>query len=375
MNKLFKSICIFVLVIIFIIPLSGCSQSIELGDSLIVEGIAVDRGDDGRYIVTIQVFDASNSSSDDTSTVDVIYSEGSLVSEAFGNASLQTGKTLLYSQNTILVIGEKTATNTNLYDFMDFFVRHYQARPDVYVFVAKGLGSDILSVKKDDKYVPASNILSLGKSGDIKASSTVKQVVSDIKNDTSNPLITTIAIANVSDEPIIYEYGVAVFNNENKLAGFLQTDDALGLSFIRGEGSGENIYVSIAEDVNATVNINKLKSDIDFESIDGKPTYTISINCTLSLYELDSVDLRTRGIDYEDIEAASETKIKDMCESAIYSTVETYHSDVCNFGKVLLQDDTEYYKDIVNDFNNNLNNMNFDVEVNAKIDILGQEAS
>lgn len=374
MSKNIKSLIIILLSICLLFTLSACGSSTELGQSLIVEGVAVDMTDDNNYAVTIQVFDAQSAKSDDTSTVDVIYSVGNSVSEAFSNASLQTGKDFLYSQNTILVIGEKTVTQNNLYDFMDFFVRNYQARPDVYVFIARGQGGDILSTKKDDKFIPASSILELGTGGNIKVESTVKQVVGDIKNDTSNPVITALSISDAYNDPTICEDGVAIFNQEDKLAGYLNDEEALGLSVIKGQGKGNSIYVELPNNKSATLNISDVKSDIDFKLIDDKPVYTINVDCDMDLYELDTVNLKENGLNFYDVEQYTDEKIKSICDEAIETTVYKYNSDACNFGKVMLQKDKDYYENCKDNFSGTLTESSFEVNVKSKINITGQEA-
>lgn len=355
------------------LSLSACSPGVELGDTLIIEGVGLDITEDGEYLLTIQVFDASNAEKDDTNKIEIVHSRGKSVLDAFGKASLQSGKELLYSQNRILVLGEQTAKNNSLNEVLDFFIRHYQTRPDVYIFVCKGEAGDILSTEKEGKPIGAKNILALGESGDIKIKSTVKQVVSDIKNETSDCCITAIDKADISGKEVLYESGLAAFKSD-KLAGFIDIDSSVGVSLIKGDAKDQTLFVDMEDGSRMTFNLSKLKSSISFAPKDGQPAYIIDVKADLNLYEVDYSGIDLRSLSRKEVEKYSEEKLKEICYDAVDNSVGAYNCDILGFGKVMLKDDPEYYKEHINDYDATLEQATFELKVSAAIDVTGQEA-
>ena len=55
---------IIMLIILITLPLSGCSETSQLHQKLIIQGIGVDQNEEGNYDVTIQAYDYQNSTSE-----------------------------------------------------------------------------------------------------------------------------------------------------------------------------------------------------------------------------------------------------------------------------------------------------------------------
>ena len=155
----------------------GCSQVNQLNERLIVNGIGVDI-EDGAYVVTMHVFDAQRASAGGQESKEIVEEtgRGRSVKDAFNAITLQSGKEPLLSQNLVLIVGEETA-KSGMNNVIDFFIRYYETRPTVELFVAKErTAREVMNCNSDGRLISAKDIENLADSGEINA----EQVHSDV---------------------------------------------------------------------------------------------------------------------------------------------------------------------------------------------------
>lgn len=134
----------------------GCSQVNQLNERLIVNGIGVDI-EDGAYVVTMHVFDAQRASAggEESQDIVVVTGRGRSVIDAFNAITLQSGKEPLFSQNLVLIVGEETA-KSGMNNVIDFFIRYYETRPTVELFVAKErTAREVMNCNSDGRLISA----------------------------------------------------------------------------------------------------------------------------------------------------------------------------------------------------------------------------
>ena len=142
----------FIFLIILLLLLTSCmSQETEIKNRLVISGIGVDYNKDkNEYELIVQVLETSkNSSEPGKSEVPVTnYSvNGKTIAQAITSLGENTGKTPLYSQNRMIILGS-SVTDARMIKALNFFVREYTSRPDVFIAAAEGKASDILTIKQ-----------------------------------------------------------------------------------------------------------------------------------------------------------------------------------------------------------------------------------
>ena len=126
------------------LPLAGCGYQ-ELAERLLIHGIGVDVGEDGGFLVSVR---SSFSTGDEGE--EYFTAQGDSVLEALSSLSLSTGREPFYSHNYLVVFGRECAEQ-GLNRCLDFFVRYYNTRPAVQVFLAAGTAEEVLSAQKDGR--------------------------------------------------------------------------------------------------------------------------------------------------------------------------------------------------------------------------------
>lgn len=101
-----KKFMALVLSVLVVVSLSGCTGAKQLSERLIIQGIGIDREDNG-FTLTMMYLDTESSTEEET--VKVLQSKGNTVMDAMANSVTKTGKEPLYSQNLFLLLGMKTA--------------------------------------------------------------------------------------------------------------------------------------------------------------------------------------------------------------------------------------------------------------------------
>ena len=119
-------------------------QNTEIKHRLVIEGAGVDYdAERDEFIVTVQTAEAKSGESASESKACV--SRGRTVADAVSALTEQTGRYPLYSQNRVIVLGD-SVRGENVAKALNFFVREYTSRPDVYVVMSTGSAEKILEM-------------------------------------------------------------------------------------------------------------------------------------------------------------------------------------------------------------------------------------
>ena len=131
-----KGICLCLAVLLTVLLFSGCAP--ELYERILISAIGVDRTDAG-YRITAR---AAKTQEDGAESC--LSGEGRTVPEALNQLAFSTGQKPLYSHNTLVIFGMGCAQD-GLNGCVDFFIRHYDSRPTVKVFLSETTAEDILT--------------------------------------------------------------------------------------------------------------------------------------------------------------------------------------------------------------------------------------
>lgn len=356
---------------------TGCSHITQLHERLVVQGIGVDLVD-GQYIVTMQVFDALNSGSSGGEEALVVSAQGKSVMDAFTNVTLQTGKEPLYSQNMAVVIGEETAKQ-GINQVIDFFIRYYEARPEVDIFVVKDTALKLLRSKGEDgKLIRAEDLSALAESGELNANamqSTVRQIVSMLQSDTDDPHILALKLTERGEGFLVSADGTALFQDD-KLVGYLDLDETQGAMMLQGKTTNGTQVVSLPDIGNVTYSFQGIDSEVEIKIQDQKPDITFKISAQANLFEIDhTVQDKLPSDTFDVLQAALEQRIKQLCEQAINTAIFKYHSDIFHLGNYLWKQQPEYYRQVSGQWEEEMTNSVFHIDVKADIKRIGQEVN
>ena len=360
----------FSFIIVFSILLSGCTGGKQLHERLIVQGLGVDK-ENNLYNVTVQFLTADNSGEEMGENYETISLKGDSIIDAISKVSNITGKEPMYSQNLILILGEEVARD-GISKVIDFFIRHYECRPTVTVFIAKENASKILTLEGANGIITADKISEMSNAQRLNSNiifSNVLDVVNCLYNNISDP---KIACINIDNGDLVIADSTAVFN-EDKLSGFLAEDLSRGVLLVSDSVLGGTEVIDIKGLGKVTFNLTDSKSKVNFQNNYGTPCFNINVNVKSNIYEINK---DVNSLFSDNYIATMEAELKNRLESLIYNAIResifNYKSDVFNFGKIIKRDDKEFFKNIKS-LKEVLMKSDYNINVDVKVKKMGQE--
>lgn len=364
-----KKLLALLLAVGCLLPLAGCKNQVLMNERLIIRGIGIDLGDDGGYRASIHVMKLSSQEQE----VELFTSDGDSVVEALDNVTLQVGRMPLYSQSLMLIIGRSCAEQ-GLSNILDFFVRYFESRPTVEMFMAEEKAEEILSVRKDGKLILSKNISELAKSGKLNSKVAEARVL-DVVNMMQSSAAPFLPIIH-SEIDRVYVEGTAIFQGD-RLADTLTTDQTRGLLLVTGELQNGAAVLDIPDDPlvkRVSVEIAKTKAEIKPTLKEDKPHFEIKIECKADISEIDGkYTEKLDGKYYEIFEKALAQELQREANSAIQQAIFHNRSDIFYFGQRLMKAETEYWKKNSNHWPTLMQESTFEVTVEAQITRVGQE--
>lgn len=351
-------------------------------DLMIIQGIGVDRTENG-YKVTIEAINnAKNtflSGQSNTQTISKIYvSEGGSVSEALDSAVRISGKRPLYAHNRVLVIGEDTAKD-GIVNLLDFFIRDYNAKPTVYLAIARGITAQNVLLNDMCEDVILSQLLESvlveshmhGKAFRVR----IFEAVNFIKGETESLCIPAILLKNDREERLLTINGTAVFNKENKMIGYLNETETLGSVLLNGnlEEAIFNISLTGGRDVALKITKAGVKTRVRYENKKVYADIDVKVRCSVKEIDSDKInDINAEIID--EIEIMASRKITEIAAAAINAARNELKADIFRFGRRLWITDSDSFETVKNEWTDVFGSSDVNINVQVKIKRMGEEA-
>ena len=154
------SLVVMALGAVLLVNAAASGGPLQLNQRLLIQGIGVDKTEEG-VLVSVHVSDPLQQGA-----IQLYQAEGSTVLTALDQLSQTSGKVPLYSHNMMVILGRECAED-GAEKYMDFFVRYYETRPSVSVFMAEEEARDILETQQDGEYPDTETLVQLAQSGSI----------------------------------------------------------------------------------------------------------------------------------------------------------------------------------------------------------------
>ncbi len=242
-----KKIIVFILTLLISVSLTACKP--QLSEYMIIEGMGIDKNFDS-YTVSIRFASLDNLNPESLITV-----TADSVTEAIGNISLESGQKPLFSSTSYIVIG-KSLAEEGLDIGLDFFVRYFEIKPTVSLFVASDKAEDILSAKKDDKLIPSKLITGSVDNEESEAETVKSTVLNFISDNMSESNSALVPIIELSDEK--YSSRDAAVFADYKMIDSLDYEETQGyLAF-----SGKLKHTIISLDTDISFDIREISADL-----------------------------------------------------------------------------------------------------------------
>ena len=378
-----KKFSLFFIIMVMVSCFCSCERyGTEIEDMMIIQGVAVDKNKDD-YEVTIEMLNNKQSASADSSNVGeemtLIYSgKGETVAEALRLIINKTGNVPTYTHNKVIILSEEVV-KSDITKVLDFFERDYTTQPITLVCTAKdvkagevlkaNIGKDISKSEVLEKILNQSSISS------ITPETRLIDVINTVLDETACIALPTVTLQENGETKTFFVENVAVFNYDNEISYYLGRESSENFVKLLGELKNGTLVTEDENGSKATFIIVDGKTKYKAEVINGIVNYNVKIKmyCDLNAYEGDrfqSIKNETVELFRKNIELDTERKLKDT-----YKAIQKHDSfDILHFGRRLLQNDKNAYKQMKNNWQENFKNGNINVDVEVIIRRIGEES-
>lgn len=353
---------------------AGCWDIREINEIGIVEAVGIDFSvDTSKYTVTVQAANskesaASNKKGGSSESVWIGSSEGSTIFEAVRNMARISSKRIVWSHNTIVILGEPFVKN-DITPAIDFFTHNPELRMKTAVAVSKGDAKNYIASKAGLENLAGISLAEMAGYSVLPAVSIRTEMLtlnSEFSSDYSQLLIMGIDFKksvltsddnnNISENNTIALEGAAVFK-KNKVIGWLSPEESRGLAWVLNKTKSTLVTVSNnntevdseTEKKNVSIETRNVKTKIISEIVDDVPNITISLTGEGLIVEQD-VPSSLSIAEFQDSIASSLNKeISDEIERGIDKVQKYYESDVLGFAQIVRVQNNEAWKRLLKD--------------------------
>ncbi|NEZ45792.1 Ger(x)C family spore germination protein [Clostridium niameyense] len=334
MKKYLKKIAVLCVIMVFIMPLSGCWDYTEMNDFKYVAGIAVDKDiNTDEYILTLEVLEASINSKSIKS--EIVQSRGKTIHFAFRDAIKNTGKMLQLSHAKIIMVSKSIAME-GIIPIVDMINRDVETRNNMWILVAStSKASDIFSNKKDvDKimsYDISDAIKNANKTGEYTPIEVFK-LMQRISNNGVSAETPMVGLVNKNGITNFQVDGTAVFKGE-RMVGELTPNETLILQILKGKNPKFVIPVSLPNSGTVSFEIMNLKRKIRLKEEEDKIVIDMYIEMNVSMSELAETQTNylAKG-KRKELTDQVEHCLKNRSNNLIEKLQYEYKSDLIGFG-------------------------------------------
>lgn len=352
----------------------------DIRNRLVIQGIAIDAEDDGNFTVTIQAIDTnaqSASSSDGASQppLKTYKVEGDTIYTAIKSIIETEGKTPLYSQNRVIILG-KSITEENMDDVIDFFVRDVENGSSVFIAAAEKTAAEILEAKNGEEYISARSIERGIGSYEYDArifGLQLYDLINRYNSGTKDFAMPLLTVKDKDGEKSVEVIGTALFNS-TRYREKISKDDTVFLNILYDRVYNTALAYDYGEDKKVSLNVVKSKTVRKVTLNKGIPTFKIAIEMEADIAEVSggvSSEMKTEEI--EKIVVTGENYIKEQTKEIIGTLYDKYDSDSVGLGRLLYIFEKDFYRKNEKNIDSVLQNSNYEVEVNLEIRRIGQE--
>jgi len=380
----------YVLLLILVVNvISGCWSRKELNKLAIVVGIGIDK-QEGQYLISAQAVNPGEigEKGHGEAPVTTYKIQAPTTSEALRKITTISPRRLYMSHLRVLIIGEDIAKQ-GMQDILDYFQRSYEFRPDFYVLVAKNhKAKDILSIFTNLERIPANKIFSsIDTSFKFWAPTTVTyldEFIKDMVNPGKDAVLPGIQLlgdekkgkmklkVEIIDSPArLFNSSIAVFKKD-KLVGWLNEQESKGYNYITDNVHMTAGHVELPKGGKAVVEVIRSKSTIKAIVKKGKPQIQVKITLEGNVGEVEGSINFLEPKSVQEVEKATEQKVKTKTEQAINKAQKQLKSDIFGFGNAINGEYPKVWESLLKDWDKHFADLPVTVMVDAKLRHIGR---
>ena len=372
-----------VLTVLFMMPLflTGCWNNKDLTEINMVTALGIDRLEDGKVVVTVQVVEPAAIQSTTSGKgkgggaqakpVFVESYEGETVFDALRSMLSIVDKKMFLGTIQIIILGEGLSRN-GINEIMDFFQRDHEIEYDsVDVLVAKGTTpKELLELENDMDPIPAVYIKKTVENTSSRAKVKKTTLIELFKDMGNSGVQISLGQVEKSDGKDVRTEGTAVFR-DGKLIGWLDSYETRGYLF--AENKVKSTIVNLRpDDVKISMEIIRSDGKVSLEFKNGNPvTLAVKVELEANIGEYEGKGKLKSPDDLHKLETLLSQEVAKEIRSALDKAQKDYSSDIFGFGIQAHKYHSGYWKREKENWNYIFSKLPVDVQVKARVKSTG----
>lgn len=403
-----KAIKLVTLLLFVPILLTGCFNSEQLNERMLVQAVGIDLVD-GVIEITLQVYaPATQGGSGISATSDnakIVQAKGETVTQAIQNATLMQGKTVFMGHNRVIVLGNDLAAS-GILSTLDYFSSNASSRHNINVIIATNTASEILTTKVNQGIVPAETFEKMiTQANEIGLLKSVKlyELLSTLQNDYESATLPMIELVpdeptqtvNASSSESEESSSSSNSNHENqntlddistikisgtgiikdgKLQNTLTIHETRGLLFILNEVKDTTFTVQTEDYVTSAIQIYSSKSKITPTIENDSLHFHLEITSQAQLGQRElAIGKESNQSSIDRLEEATARLIEQECNLAYTKAVIETSADIFEYGNIIWQRNPNFWKMKKDNWSEAVNDITFTVNSTVVINRVGLE--
>ena len=343
-----------IIIILFLLLLTGCRDYVEINELAIITGMAIDYKDD-QIIVTAQIVETN-----EESVVKVYTAQATTIEKAITEISRISDKELFFPHLKVLIVTENIIENG--INYYDLFLRNSKAKMNFYVYlVDSSIVQDVLNIYKDidGSALYIERMIKFNEK--IFSSSTPLDFIDTVKNSIEygiDSIYPKISIVENNKEKVIYLDNLVAYNKNQER-----------LELTEMESIFYNILVNKAKRTIVNINCDENIFSLDFRKMDTKFSFKDGI-FTVEVSVVSKINSYHCTYDISKYEAMK--KLEDITEKYVTKEINNLinkaknnNNDFIGFGNYIYKHNNKYF-----DFENQNWDVKFkDLKIKIKSDV------
>ncbi len=352
---------------------TGCWDYREINKLSVVLGMAIDKTEDGKYSITVEIVDAEADSGKESSTKSRLFVvTGETVFDTLRNAIKINSPKLYFGHLEIVIIGREV-DNESIIQLLDLLVRDVEPRLNIDLLISReNTAKEILTSKSVSSEINSFDISDmlenqkdLGKTIPVQ----VYQYINSLYCEGICPVIPSIYLVETGGVITSEISGVAMLKKA-KLIGFLEEEDTRYFCFIRNKVKGGllNFKSSPEKDKpDTSLEIFSNKTKIKPVYSGGKISMDIEIKTEAAIGERSVSEEFDPKEDLLKIKSTAEKSLEQYITNVIKKVQKEFGEDIFGFGMAVNNELPEVWKKVEGEWDTIFKNI--DVNIKATIEI------
>lgn len=369
--------CMIILLTTFLcaLLLAGCWDYRGMDQINIVSGVAIDKGNNGGYKLTLELINIANMQDGSEASSLLTTAEGATIFEAVRNSKKKLYNKLYFGSLRTVIISKDLAREYGIRDIVDGFIRDVEPRETIFFVISQEDSAyKILHANGLDTANVSNDIAKIIEE-DHKVDSTSKsiqmyQAFNMVKAKGLELVLPAFHIVKNEDEDVIEINGIATFRDD-KLVSFLSPEETH--YFLITTDKNTNGAMSLPdpqnEDELVSIEITKCTNKPEVRYDDGKVSIFVNIDFHFKIVEIPHKKITEDVIDH--MKAQVETVVEQRVTDIFHKVQNNPGVDIYGYGNKLYENQYKLWTKIEDQWPELFREADFHVKVESDVTNIG----